>query len=58
MEKSQKGFILVEIVIVIAILASVLIPTFSGIIERARNNTKLQIETVSINELYELFVYY
>ena len=39
MKKLKKGFTLVELVIVIAViavLAAVLIPTFSGIVNRAK----------------------
>ena len=42
---SKKGFTLVELVIVIAviaILASVLIPTFGGIIDKANQNAAMQ----------------
>ena len=43
--KNKKGFTIVELVIVIAviaILAAVLIPTFSGVIERANKSKALQ----------------
>lgn len=42
---NRKGFTIVELVIVIAviaILAAVLIPTFSGIIDKANNSAALQ----------------
>ncbi len=42
---NKKGFTIVELVIVIAviaILAAVLIPTFSGVIEKARESANLQ----------------
>ncbi len=42
---NKKGFTLVELVIVIAviaILAAVLIPTFAGVIERANKSSRLQ----------------
>ena len=42
---NKKGFTIVELVIVIAviaILAAVMIPTFSGIVERAQNSAALQ----------------
>ena len=42
---NKKGFTIVELVIVIAviaILAAVLIPTFSGVIEKAQKNANLQ----------------
>lgn len=45
MKKAKKGFTIVELVVVIAvigILAAVLIPTFSGIIERAKQSVALQ----------------
>ena len=45
MHKSKKGFTVVELVIVIAviaILAAVLIPTFSGIVEKANESAELQ----------------
>ena len=41
---NKKGFTIVELVIVIAviaILAAVMIPTFSGIVDRA-NNTRIR----------------
>ena len=44
-KNNRKGFTIVELVIVIAviaILAAVLIPTFSGVIEKANNSKKLQ----------------
>ena len=42
---NKKGFTIVELVIVIAviaILAAVMIPTFSGIVDRAKNSAALQ----------------
>ena len=42
---NKKGFTIVELVIVIAviaILAAVLIPTFSGVVEKARQSAALQ----------------
>ena len=46
--KNRKGFTIVELVIVIAviaILAAVLIPTFSGVIQRANESASLQTAT-------------
>ncbi len=46
--KNKKGFTIVELVIVIAviaILAAVLIPTFSGVIQRANESSALQTVT-------------
>lgn len=43
--KNKKGFTIVELVIVIAviaILAAVLIPTFSGVVEKANESKRLQ----------------
>lgn len=60
MKKStKKGFTLVELVIVIAviaILAAVLIPTFSGVIERANISADLQTLTASIESKYVEYV--
>ena len=45
MKNNKKGFTIVELVIVIAviaILAGVLIPTFSGIVKKAKQNAALQ----------------
>ena len=42
---NKKGFTIVELVIVIAviaILAAVMIPTFSGIVDKAKNSAALQ----------------
>ena len=55
MKKNKKGFTLVELVIVIAviaILASVLIPTFSGIIQRAKESARVQAVTSARDEFY------
>ena len=44
-KKNRKGFTIVELVIVIAvigILATVLVPTFGGVIEDARKSADLQ----------------
>lgn len=46
--KNRKGFTIVELVIVIAviaILAAVLIPTFSGVIAKANASSSLQLAT-------------
>ena len=46
--KNRKGFTIVELVIVIAviaILAAVLIPTFSGIVNKANESSALQVAT-------------
>lgn len=54
-KNNKKGFTIVELVIVIAviaILAAVLIPTFSGVIEKANQNAAMQ---AARNE-YELFL--
>ena len=54
--KLKKGFTLVELVIVIAvivILAAVLIPTFSGVIKKA-NNAKDFSYVTNMNEILEL----
>ena len=52
---NKKGFTIVELVIVIAviaILAAVLIPTFSGIIEKANKSAALQEARNAYTELY------
>ena len=57
MMNSKKGFTIVELVIVIAIiaiLAAVLIPTFSNIIEKANESSSLQEAKSKFNELYAL----
>ncbi|MDD7506050.1 MAG: type II secretion system protein [Clostridiales bacterium] len=44
-KNNKKGFTIVELVIVIAviaILAAVLIPTFTGVTERAKENAAMQ----------------
>lgn len=54
-KNNKKGFTIVELVIVIAviaILAAVLIPTFSGVIEKANKNSAMQ---AARNE-YELYL--
>ena len=51
--KSRKGFTIVELVIVIAviaILAGVLIPTFSGVVTKAQESAELQKVTNAYKE--------
>ena len=55
--KSKKGFTIVELVIVIAviaILAAVLIPTFSNVIDKAHQSASLQEAKSKFNELYAI----
>ncbi len=55
MLKSKKGFTIVELVIVIAviaILAAVLIPTFSNVIEKANQSACLQAAKSKFEETY------
>ena len=57
MKMNKKGFTIVELVIVIAviaILAAVMIPTFSGIIEKANMSAVLQKATAEYKEAYAL----
>ncbi len=58
MKKSnKKGFTIVELVIVIAviaILAAVMIPTFSGIIAKANQSAVLQKASAEYKEAYAL----
>ena len=52
---NKKGFTIVELVIVIAvisILAAVLIPTFSGVIEKANKSATLQEARNNYTEAY------
>ena len=52
---NKKGFTIVELVIVIAviaILAAVMIPTFSGIVDRAKNSAALQEARNAYTEMY------
>ena len=54
---NKKGFTIVELVIVIAviaILAAVMIPTFSGIIEKAKESAAIQEGTAIWKEAYAL----
>ena len=55
MRKNKKGFTLVELVIIIsvvAILAAVLILTFSGIIQRAKESSRMQAVTSARDEFF------
>ena len=57
MIKSKKGFTIVELVIVIAviaILAAVLIPTFSNVIEKSHQSACLQAAKSKFEEVYAL----
>ena len=52
---NRKGFTIVELVIVIAviaILAGVMIPTFSGIVNKAKDSAALQEATNAYKEAY------
>lgn len=54
---NKKGFTIVELVIVIAviaILAGVLIPTFSGIIDKANESAVKQKATAAYKEAYAI----
>ena len=54
---NKKGFTIVELVIVIAviaILAAVMIPTFSGIVDRANKSAALQEVTNAYKEAYAI----
>lgn len=55
--RDRKGFTIVELVIVIAviaILAAVLIPTFSNVISKANESASLQEAKSKFNELYAI----
>ena len=57
MKMNKKGFTIVELVIVIAviaILAAVMIPTFSGIVTKAQQSAAIQKATAMWKELYAL----
>ena len=57
MKLNKKGFTIVELVIVIAviaILAAVLIPTFSNVIEKANESSALQEAKSAFEEVYAL----
>ena len=52
---NKKGFTIVELVIVIAviaILAAVMIPTFSGIVDKANSSAALQEARTKYTEVY------
>lgn len=56
-KNNRKGFTIVELVIVIAviaILAGVLIPTFSGIVKKAKENAALQEAKNAYTNAYTL----
>ena len=56
-KNNRKGFTIVELVIVIAviaILAGVLIPTFSGIVKKAKENAALQEAKNEYTNIYAL----
>jgi type IV pilus assembly protein PilA len=56
-KNNSKGFTIVELVIVIAviaILAGVLIPTFSGIVEKAKKSAALQEAQNAYKEAYAI----
>lgn len=56
---NKKGFTIVELVIVIAviaILAAVLIPTFSGIVETAQESAAMQKVTAAYKEAFALAI--
>ena len=56
-KSNKKGFTIVELVIVIAviaILAAVLIPTFSGIVTKAKENAALQEAKNEYTNIYAL----
>ena len=56
---NKKGFTIVELVIVIAviaILAGVLIPTFSGIVKNAKESAVLQEASAEYKEAYALAI--
>ena len=60
MFKNKKGFTIVELVIVIAviaILASVLIPTFSGIVTKANTSAALQSATSAMKSTLAMSEY-
>ena len=53
----KKGFTIVELVIVIAviaILAGVMIPTFSNLVEKANDSARMQLASSAYREAYAL----
>ncbi len=55
MKNNKKGFTIVELVIVIAviaILAAVLIPTFSNVIDNAHKSSDLQAAKTKFDQVY------
>ena len=57
MKMNKKGFTIVELVIVIAviaILAAVMIPTFSGIVQKARSSAVQQNAVAAWKEIYAI----
>lgn len=58
-KNNRKGFTIVELVIVIAviaILAGVLIPTFSGIVKKAKENAALQEAKNEYTNVYAMAI--
>ena len=56
---NKKGFTIVELVIVIAviaILAAVLIPTFTGVVDKAQESAALQEMTAAYKEAFALAI--
>ena len=54
---NKKGFTIVELVIVIAviaILAGVMIPTFSGLVEKANDSKRVQLASAAYREAYAI----
>ena len=52
---NKKGFTIVELVIVIAViavLAGVMIPTFTGLVETANDSARTQIATAAYKDAY------
>ena len=56
-KNNRKGFTIVELVIVIAviaILAGVMIPTFSNLVEKANDSARMQLVSKAYREAYAL----